>query len=90
MTTTLKATLARLVEANDVESLEALLETTANRNDKAQVKLAVSHAVRRSIKAFAKQMSPAPVARKSVPALNPAVFSIDAESARLFALIANA
>lgn len=45
--------------------------------------------VRQSIREFSKLMSPAPKPTQA-PKLNPAVFAIDAESAKLFALVANA
>lgn len=45
--------------------------------------------IRASIREFSKLMSPAPEPTKA-PAINPAVFSIDAESSRLFELVRNA
>jgi hypothetical protein len=81
MTKSLKATLARLVAANDVESLEALLAETTNRADRQQITLAVSHAVRRSIRAFGATMSPAPVV-KAEPFL-----TVPAETLKLWGAI---
>lgn len=46
MTTTLKATLARLVAERNVDALEALMVATTDRLDRQHVRLALTHARR--------------------------------------------